>query len=103
MKVYFEVEKVGFIGDGNGCFVVGDSYKKTKTGDIVKHPAYYTNFLQCLKELHERFTVSKQVKAKTCKVLDDFIKQVEKIEADWLALVKEKKLVLTYPANRTGE
>ena len=103
MKVYLEIDEVGFIGDGNGCFVVGDKKKATKFGDVVTRPAYFTNFIQALRELHERFTVNKMVGKKTCKLLEDFIKQMQVFEVEWIKCIESKNLKLTYPANRTGE
>jgi len=103
MKIYLEIDKVGIIGDAGGCFVVGDKKVKTKTGYVATQPAYFTNFVQALRELYERFLVSKMAGKKVCKSLEDFIKQIQGFETEWVKDIENRNLKLTYPANRTGE
>jgi len=103
MRVYLEIDKVGIIGDAGGCFVVGDRKVKTKTGYVAAQPAYYTNFIQALRELHERFLVSKIAGKKACKSLEEFIKQIQAFEVEWVKDIESRNIKLIYPANRTGE
>ena len=103
MRIFMAIDKAGVIGDAGGCFVVGDAVVHTKTGDVATQPAYFTNFIQALRELHERFLVSKIAGKKACKSLEDFIKQIQGFESAWVKNIESRNLKLTYPANRTGE
>lgn len=90
MKTYVNIKDVGMIGRDDICFIVCDFIKVKKAKNVYRsHVAYYTNFVQAARELHERFLASRLANSKEAKNLKEFIAKVVEIEKEWCAEVQK--------------
>ena len=93
MKILLKVKGIGVLGIIPYNYVVATGVEVDKKGkEFFKNPHYFTSLTFALDEFRQIYQAKGLSKGEPAESIAEFLVRVEKISADWFALIKKAEM-----------